>query len=92
MGYKNATQILPEELLAKVQEYVDGEWIYIPRRSNHKKDWGTDTPIRRELKERNFHIYMDFLAGEDMDSLAEKNYLSVKSIQRIIGQLKKEYE
>lgn len=90
MGYKNAAQILPKELLAKVQEYIDGEWLYIPRTADHKKDWGADTSTRRELRERNRHIYLDFLDGEKVDSLAEKYYLSVKSIQRILGKLKKE--
>ena len=40
MSYKKATHVLPQELLAKVQEYIDGEFIYIPRISNHKKNWG----------------------------------------------------
>ena len=28
MSYKKAAHVLPEELLRKVQEYVDGEFIY----------------------------------------------------------------
>ena len=31
MGYKKAAHILPQKLLEEVQEYVDGEFIYIPR-------------------------------------------------------------
>ena len=37
MSYKKATQVLPQELLLKVQEYIDGEFIYIPRISDNKK-------------------------------------------------------
>ena len=37
MSYKKATQILPQELLSQVQEYIDGEFLYIPRLSAHKK-------------------------------------------------------
>ena len=35
MNYKNATQILPQELLTQIQKYIDGEFIYIPRLSEN---------------------------------------------------------
>lgn len=89
MGYKKATHVLPRQLLEKIQEYIDGEFLYIPRVSENKKGWGTTTSIRDELRDRNTRIYMDYLDGEPMESLAEKYFLSLKSIQRIIGQLKK---
>lgn len=92
MGYKSATQILPQDLLQKVQEYVDGEFLYIPRISDNKKDWGAATSTRQELQVRNRCIYEDYLSGEPMDYLAEKYFLSLKSIQRIVGQLKKDYK
>lgn len=91
MSYKKATHVLPKELLKKVQEYVDGECIYIPKTSGNKKKWGATTSTRQELKNRNEDIYRDYLAGEHMGDLAEKYYLSVKSIQRIVGQLKREH-
>ena len=40
MSYKKAAHVLLQELLAKVQEYVDGEFLYIPRASDNKKSWG----------------------------------------------------
>ncbi|MDE6260165.1 MAG: hypothetical protein K2M42_04785 [Oscillospiraceae bacterium] len=92
MSYKKATHILPRELLEKVQEYIDGESIYIPKISDNKKSWGAATSTRQELLDRNEHIYMDYLAGTRMQDLAEKYFLSVKSIQRIIGQFKKEHK
>ena len=88
MSYKKATHILPQDLLLKVQEYIDGEFLYIPRRADNKKSWGETTSTRQELKDRNKHIYADYLSGVNMETLAEKYYLSLKSIQRIIGQLK----
>lgn len=30
MKYKNATSVLPEELIKHIQQYVQGEYIYIP--------------------------------------------------------------
>lgn len=89
MGYKKAAHILPQKLLEEVQEYVDGEFIYIPRVSENKKGWGTGTSTRKELRERNMQIYSDYLSGMHMEALAEKYYLSLKSIQRIVGQQKK---
>lgn len=47
MSYIKAEDILPPELLREVQRYVDGEFIYIPRVSGHKKDWGADTTTRQ---------------------------------------------
>lgn len=92
MGYKKATNILPQELLEKIQEYVDGEYIYIPRKEESRKEWGASTSTKQELRARNEQIYKDYLDGTSMDGLAEKYFLSLKSIQRIIGQFKKEYD
>jgi len=92
MSYKKATNILPKELLERVQEYIDGEFLYIPRISDNKKDWGAATTTRQELRERNARIYADYLAGCEMEVLAEKYFLSLKSIQRITRQLKTEHK
>ena len=88
MSYKKATHVLPQDLLQQVQEYIDGEFLYIPRAADNKKGWGETTSTRQELQDRNRQIYADYLAGTNMNSLAEKYYLSLKSIQRIVGQLK----
>lgn len=88
MSYKKATHVLPQELLLKIQEYIDGEFLYIPRAADNKKGWGDTTSTRQELQDRNRQIYADYLAGTNMKTLAEKYYLSLKSIQRIVGQLK----
>ncbi|MCJ0222769.1 hypothetical protein JY758_04130 [Clostridioides difficile] len=89
MSYKKAIHILPEELLESIQEYVDGECIYIPRKSNNKKEWGSNTPTREELSIRNMQIYEDYQVGYDLQYLSEKYYLSLKSIQRIVLQEKR---
>ncbi|EQF22987.1 mor transcription activator family protein [Clostridioides difficile CD160] len=89
MSYKKAIHILPEELLELIQEYVDGEYIYIPRKYNNKKEWGSNTSTRSELSIRNMQIYQDYQAGHDLKYLSEKYYLSLKSIQRIVLQEKR---
>lgn len=64
MSYKKAAQILPQELLLKVQEYIDGEFLYIPRISDNKKSWGASTSTSQELRSRNERIYAEYLAGQ----------------------------
>ena len=88
MSYVKASHILPEELLRKVQEYVEGESIYIPRTTGSKKAWGTMTSTREEMKQRNRQIYEDYLAGSSSENLSQKYFLSLKSIQRIVRQEK----
>ena len=89
MSYKKATHVLPPKLLEQVQEYVDGEYLYIPRITENKKDWGAATTTRQELRDRNRCIYNAWLAGASIQQLAEEFFLSTKSIQRIITQMKK---
>lgn len=89
MGYVRAEQILPEEIIHLIQQYVDGECIYIPRRLNERTEWGTKTGIRKDLETRNQDIYSDYEKGYSIEQLAYKYYLSEKSIQRIIYQMKR---
>lgn len=84
MSYKRAIQILPNDLLEMIQQYVDGEFIYIPRKSSNKKEWGSNTSTRSELLQRDVQIYEDYLAGNSLQQLSEKYFLSIKSMQRII--------
>ena len=90
MSYKKATQVLPPKLLEQVQKYVDGEYLYIPRITQNKKNWGSTTTTRRELLALNQRIYQDYLAGVPVKQLAETYFLSSKSIQRILAQMKKQ--
>lgn len=84
MSYKKAKNLLPAELMELIQNYVEGETIYIPRRNDQKKQWGSNTAIKKELEVRNTAIYNDYLYGMDIAALAMKYYLSAKSIQRIV--------
>ena len=84
MGYRNAEELLPQELIELIQTYVDGTLIYIPRKPEHRLKWGTETTTKADLQIRNQQIYMDYLAGIDVATLSTKYYLAPKSIQRII--------
>jgi len=88
MSYRSAEKCLHLEIVKLIQDYVDGELIYIPRKESARRKWGEATNIRRELYERNHRIYADYRKGMKMAHLAMKYYLSEKSIQRIIRQMK----
>lgn len=92
MGYKRAEQILPLEIIELLQRYVEGEYIYIPKKEGSRQQWGQGTQIKEELKLRDDAIYADYQMGLSTDILAEKYYLSQKSIQRIIRCKKASYE
>ena len=87
MGYIRAEEILPIDIIELIQQYVDGENIYIPRKSAHRQAWGAGTQIKQELLMRNRQIYEEHLAGSKTSELAYKYYLSEKSIQRILREM-----
>ena len=84
MSYIKAEEILPEELIRRIQEYADGVYIYIPRRPGNRQPWGQETGYKAELKLRNDRIRNDYAAGENVTALSRKYHLSGKSIRRIL--------
>lgn len=88
MSYASAREIFPEDILKIIQQYVDGECIYIPRKEENKMAWGEITKSKEELLVRNKRIYEDYLSGISTQNLSETYYLSPKTIQRIISQKK----
>ena len=80
MSYKRAENFLPQEIIELIQEYVDGENIYIPRKKNQRKEWGETTQIKQELIHRNNCIFEDYLTGLSIYELSEKYFLSTKTI------------
>lgn len=84
MSYIKAEDILPEELVRAIWQYVDGVYIYIPRNPENHRTWGQNTPYRRELEERNQYIREDAAQGIPIGVLCEKYHLSEKSIRRIL--------
>lgn len=88
MSYRKAQDVLPQELLIIIQDFIDGEYIYIPRKETLRKKWGEMTNTKEELAERNALIWNDFLQGIPMDNLSQKYYLAPKTIQKIIAKMK----
>lgn len=64
MKYKNAHQVLPIEVVKVIQEYVNGEYLYIPRKQEEQKRWGEHNGSRDNLKKRNEEIYWKYVEIE----------------------------
>ena len=92
MKYVNAKKVIPEELLEQIMEYVDGQYLYIPRKDSNVKSWGQKSEYRQEIKLRNDNIYERYLIGMDYKDIAKMYCLSEKSIRRIVLNKRKEME
>lgn len=88
MGYVRAEDILPKEILELVQQYADGQTIYVPRKSECHKSWGAGTETKNSLMLRNSKMYEEYKKGTTIRELSERYFLTEKSVQRIIRNLK----
>ena len=84
MKYEKAQNILPQNIIELIQQYVDGGYLYIPRKSESKKSWGENSGIKSSLKKRNNEIYNKYSNGVSVRELSEQFYLTEDSIRRII--------
>lgn len=82
MSYLRAEDVLPQEVIEIIQQYVSGESIYIPCKK--KQDWGSKTDTKQVLDARNREIFEKYIEGLSVKKIAEEYSLSEKSIQRII--------
>lgn len=86
MKYKNAKVVLPDALVKELQNYVQGEYIYIPIEPKKQKRWGEVSGYRKELEERNKSIKEEYQNGITMEFLSEKYNLSISAVRKIIYQ------
>lgn len=89
MGYKNAVCILPDDLIMAIQQHIDGEYLYIPRKEENKKGWGELSNSRRLIDERNAVILSEYQNGTSVQQLADEFYLSPKTVYKILSGMKK---
>ena len=88
MKYIKAQNVLPDELIKLIQEYVNGDYLYIPRKDGEKRTWGEKSGARILLKERNWEIYLKYQKGQTAEELAMEYFLTEQSIRRILSQVK----
>ena len=80
MSYRNGRDVLPPEVLMLVQQYVQGESIYIPR-----KDVRAAAPKNAALHERNLRICRAYAGGQTVKQLSERYFLSTQAIYKILA-------
>lgn len=83
MKYRNAAEILPENLLQELQHYISGELLYVPK-ADPKKEWGTDSGSRSYYTKRNSEIRRRFRTGAAVGELARQYGLADSTIKKII--------
>ena len=84
MKYRNASEILPDDLLKELQKYAPGEIIYIPSDKSRKK-WGVDSGARQFYKQRNEEIrHKYFFLNVPINTLCDEYSLSDETIRKIL--------
>ena len=84
MKYRNASEILPDELLRELQKYASGEILYVPSDKSRKK-WGAETGSRHFYEQRNEEIRVKFFQQKaPMEALCEEYNLSDETIRKIL--------
>ena len=86
MKYINANAILPDMLVEELQKYVQAGYIYIPAKDEQHKSWGELSGYRKEPAKRNAIIIMEYKNGVSVAELADRYFLSVSAIRKIIYQ------
>lgn len=89
MNYKNGKDILPPELLRLLQEHIEGELVYIPKRDEKRAGWGESNGTRAVILCRNYEIFKMYKNGTDIIELTRMYNLSEDSIRKIISKTRK---
>ncbi|WIV17251.1 CD3324 family protein [Paenibacillus polygoni] len=84
MKYSKAESVFPEELLRIIQQYIQGELVYIPKPKEAHLKWGEKTQSKSKVSARNAEIKSLFHNGVSIDELAERYFLSCESIKKIV--------
>jgi Mor family transcriptional regulator len=83
MKYKNASDVLPDNLLKEVQKYAAGETLYFPKDKERRK-WGEKSGAQEYFQERNDAIRRKYLQKTSIEHLADEYCLSVETIRKIV--------
>ena len=84
MKYKKAQDVLPQYMIEDLQKYIEGGYLYIPKKEENKKSWGENTSTKDELNKRKKEIAKNHKNGKTIEELADEYYLTGYSIRRII--------
>ncbi|GGF79019.1 hypothetical protein GCM10010912_25090 [Paenibacillus albidus] len=88
MSYVNGRDVLPPRLLEELQGYIQGELLYIPKKTEQRVRWGENSGSRQEIASRNEEIYGCHRDGCSVTELQKKYHLSEESIRKIISKMR----
>ena len=92
MRYCKASDVLPAELIEEIQKYIDGQYLYIPRKQQSRRSWGDNTRTRAEIRQRNRQIVRERADGASIRTLAERHFLAEKTVAAILRRFREEDE
>jgi len=82
--YRNGKELLPAKLLRQLQELVEGELIYIPRKNEQRAGWGAVNGARMKLEMRNHEIDRLYRSGISILELSLRYNLSEDGIRKVL--------
>ncbi|MEC0372719.1 CD3324 family protein [Paenibacillus chibensis] len=82
--YMNAETVVPKRLLDELQQYVQGDWIYIPAVKGSRKAWGERSGSRQALRRRNGDIRQRFAEGSSLEQLSSEYGLAYDTVKKIV--------
>lgn len=84
MKYLNAAAVLPDDLMERLQDFVQGGYLYIPSKKGKHRSWGELSGYREEIDNRNGRIQQAYASGKSIEDIAESFFLSVYAIRKIV--------
>lgn len=83
MKYRNAAEILPDEVLRALQRHAAGQLLYVPVKE--RRAWGEGTGVREAYRQRNARIRRDWQTRKaSIPMLSEMHSLAEETIHKII--------
>lgn len=81
-AYQNAKDVLPPPLLAALQQYIQGGYLYVP--ATGRRPWGSGTNTRALLAARDRQLAALYRQGTSVRALAAQYALSVRAVYRAL--------
>jgi len=80
--YRSAAELLPPRLLQELQQYAQGETLYVPKIK--RKSWGEGTGAKKFYAKRDFEIRNRFSRGTGMNDLSDEYSISEDAVKKIV--------
>lgn len=88
MSYIKAKNVLPANLLKAVQKYINGSYLYIPRKKGMRTPWGARTGSKSQTARRNRQILSGYVQDIPVKELAKRYFITDKTVYKILASMK----